>query len=408
MKTIPRLIAPAALALLFTATAHAQATLHAVGDLPGDGLFYSQVRDVVKVGGTIHAVGTSSTRDASTDTGFYWTSSGGIVALPDLVANTGGVSPIIASAITPDAVYIAGRARSAASGQFRMPVRYDTGALSSPLDLLGPTNGAAVSISDNGNLAYGFAPLAGVTRAYRYTVSGSAADPIDLIAGMTHNTFAGRAASADGNIALGTAATSSTLSGAGSQAFIWNNTAGTATAVNFLSGGTWNQSIALNNAGTLGLFAGDSTAYTGGAEAFLFDGTTFTALGAPGAGLEPNILGGINADGSVIGLSWNGTGGGSFIYNAAGWHDLTYVATSAGLNLTGWSDFSLLGLSDDATLVWGSALHNGNTEGFIMEFSAGYLSSVSAIPEPSTYAALAGLGALGLVFWRRRQRVTAV
>ena len=29
--------------------------------------------------------------------------------------------------------------------------------------------------------------------------------------------------------------------------------------------------------------------------------------------------------------------------------------------------------------------------------------SVSAIPEPSTYAALAGLGALGLAFWRRRQ-----
>ena len=29
--------------------------------------------------------------------------------------------------------------------------------------------------------------------------------------------------------------------------------------------------------------------------------------------------------------------------------------------------------------------------------------AVSAIPEPSTYAALAGLGALGLAFWRRRQ-----
>lgn len=34
--------------------------------------------------------------------------------------------------------------------------------------------------------------------------------------------------------------------------------------------------------------------------------------------------------------------------------------------------------------------------------------AVSAIPEPSTYAALAGLGALGLAFWRRRQaRATA-
>ena len=33
--------------------------------------------------------------------------------------------------------------------------------------------------------------------------------------------------------------------------------------------------------------------------------------------------------------------------------------------------------------------------------------AVSAIPEPSTYAALAGLGALGLAFWRRRRSVSA-
>ncbi|WP_415909109.1 PEP-CTERM sorting domain-containing protein [Oleiharenicola sp. Vm1] len=33
--------------------------------------------------------------------------------------------------------------------------------------------------------------------------------------------------------------------------------------------------------------------------------------------------------------------------------------------------------------------------------------AVSAVPEPSTYAAFAGLGALGLVWWRRRQRVAA-
>ncbi|MCF3649715.1 PEP-CTERM sorting domain-containing protein [Synoicihabitans lomoniglobus] len=42
----------------------------------------------------------------------------------------------------------------------------------------------------------------------------------------------------------------------------------------------------------------------------------------------------------------------------------------------------------------------GNQRGYAATMTAG----VSAVPEPSTYAALAGLGALGMAFCRRRQR----
>jgi hypothetical protein len=403
MKTHHRHIAAAALALLTACSAFAQATLYAIGDLPGDDLFYSEVRDVVKVGGVLHAVGSSSTRNANGSTAFYWTSTGGIVALPDLVTNTGGTTPIIASAITPDAAYIAARARSAASGNARQSVRYDTTSLATPLSLGGPAGGGtgAVALSDSGNILYGFAPLDGATRAFRYTVSGSTATAIDLLAGMTHNNFTARATSADGSIALGNAGTSATLSGPGTQAFVWDN--GVA-PIDFLPGGTWNQSLALNNAATIGLFAGDSTAYSGSSsEAYLIANDTVIALGAPGTGLRPNIFGGITEDGAVVALTWfnasDNSSAGSFIYNSSGWHNFATIAASSGANLTGWSDFVLSAISADGTLVWGSGLHNGNTEGFIMEFSSGYL---AAIPEPSTYALLAGAAALGLAAWRRR------
>lgn len=53
---------------------------------------------------------------------------------------------------------------------------------------------------------------------------------------------------------------------------------------------------------------------------------------------------------------------------------------------------------------FGSLPADGYYETFIMDASYTYLGagSTSAIPEPSTYAALAGLAALGLAGWRRR------
>jgi hypothetical protein len=57
--------------------------------------------------------------------------------------------------------------------------------------------------------------------------------------------------------------------------------------------------------------------------------------------------------------------------------------------------FEVLGNSNLAGAISGGSMYADNF-------------AVSAIPEPSTYAALAGLGALGLAFWRRRQARAAV
>lgn len=57
---------------------------------------------------------------------------------------------------------------------------------------------------------------------------------------------------------------------------------------------------------------------------------------------------------------------------------------------TGGFNFEIFGNSNMAAAISSGAVYADNF-------------AVSAIPEPSTYAAFAGLGALGLAFWRRRQ-----
>ncbi len=66
------------------------------------------------------------------------------------------------------------------------------------------------------------------------------------------------------------------------------------------------------------------------------------------------------------------------------------------LDLAGWSLTGAMDISPDGQWIVGYGINpTGQTEGFRLQ--------LAAIPEPSTYAALAGLGALGLAVWRRRK-----
>lgn len=85
-----------------------------------------------------------------------------------------------------------------------------------------------------------------------------------------------------------------------------------------------------------------------------------------------------------------------------------------GTNFTSGASYDL----DGAQIGLGTPLNNGIgmdlvglTNGAGLAVGTGQMTfdnfSVSAVPEPSTYAAIAGLGALGLALWRKRRKTAA-
>lgn len=400
-----QILAATAFGLSFASRTMAQATMYGVGDLSG-GATYSEVRDASSSGGVIYAVGNSSANTGSTggDTAFVWTSTGSITAIPNLATNSTATNLVTASAISSDGAYIAVRSRDVTSGNGREAAVVTTSglgvaSLGSPGGFTTPSY--ALTVSSNGDVLYGVGMNgSGNFQTVRYQVSTSSATAIPLLNSGDVSSFpTARAASADGNLLLGTSGNSSVF-GSGNQAFLYNHTSSSVSSVALLSGGTWNSGLALNPAGTLALVAGDSTAHANG-EVYLYNGSTTTSLGSPNDSWSPLNLGGLTSDGSVVGIAFtDGSSNASYIHNANGWLSLDSIAAAGGADLTGWSSLNLNGLSSDGTLVWGSGLHDGNTEGFVMSFSSDYL---SAVPEPSTYSALAGAAGLVMAVACRRR-----
>ena len=89
----------------------------------------------------------------------------------------------------------------------------------------------------------------------------------------------------------------------------------------------------------------------------------------------------MTADGSVVVIAMGDPVdpvGASFLHNASGWHKVQAIVAGAGINLTGWALNNIGGMSADGTRIWGAGQHNGNTEGFVVEFPAGYLAAYGA------------------------------
>jgi hypothetical protein len=407
MKKLVSLLALAALFQLLVSTALAQATLHGVGDLPG-GAVSSDLRAAIKWEGVLIGVGGSAANGMSPDTGFVWTSTGGITAIPNLVTNTTAIGPVFASAITPNGAYIASRSRSVSSGENRHAVRVTrSGLTSTDLGVIGSHTqfSAATGISSDGSILFGFAryEAGGKNKAVRYNFGTLTIDEIPFLNGGDDSSApAGRAVSANGHVMIGTSTNTGVdgndFYGAGNRAFRYELGVGV-TAIPLLPGGTWSVAVALTTDGNRALVVGESAGAPQG-EAYIRNSAINKTirLGTPNGSWRANNLGGISADGSVVALSWIDGNTPKFpgIHNAAGWHDLTDLATRAGVDLTGWSLRNITGLSPDATLVWGTGMHNGNTEGWILEFPAGYLAAAEEpVPASTPASSIVGTWLLG-------------
>lgn len=203
---------------------------------------------------------------------------------------------------------------------------------------------------------------------------------------------------------------SKAASGAGNQFRLWNSD-GTAnpyvTSGSFTTG--WTMTMSVTN--TLSdLSGGDFT--TIGIQVFN-DNNSYSALmlSATSSGYfirsEGNGFTAVNmatADKTdvTLRLSWDATAqtlGAAYSLDGSSFTSVaTFLPVSEWDNstngVTNGFNFGVFGNSNTASAISIGSVYADNF-------------SVSAIPEPSTYAALAGLGALGLALWRRRAKSAA-
>lgn len=142
-----------------------------------------------------------------------------------------------------------------------------------------------------------------------------------------------------------------------------------------------------------------------GAQTLIYNGDgSFRGLGLYLLGTDLRILAGGQFDNPTNGVvspgNWN--------YAALVWDNRSvnvYLNSVAAPVYSATRDFNAADVGDS---IFFGGLNGGYDEASVMTFTSGTFNtamlnySTVAVPEPSTYAALAGVAALGLVAWRRR------
>lgn len=200
------------------------------------------------------------------------------------------------------------------------------------------------------------------------------------------------------------------INSSGQVAGTANNSNGDLLAVRWESNGTMTEIAvlgmggvsAINSSGhVVGDFV-DMDTFTD--KVFYWDGTTMTTIDVLSEN-DDGYASAINASGSIVGTSEGDDDMRAFLYVSGATYDLNALA--AGYLVENEGDTAgfirlenAYGINDAGQIIGQGIYYDGIGDTYNAAF---FLNSLTAVPEPSTYAAIFGGLALGFVAWRRRR-----
>ena len=317
-----------------------------LGDLP-EGDFASYAGAVNSDGSVVVGNSKSSNNDIEA---FRWTQAGGMVGLGDL---GGGYSQ--ATAVNSDGSVVVGTSKS--TNGFEAFRWTQVGGMVS----LGGSVSQARGVNSDGSVVVGNSNY----EAFRWTQAGGMVGLGDLAYGSFYSEA--HAVNSDGSVVVGFGSSANDF-----EAFRWTQ-AGGMVGLGDLGGG-YSKASGVNSDGSV--VVGSSKSTNNASEAFRWtQAGGMVGLGDLDGGGFFSKSNAVNSDGSVVvGHSESIGGNEAFRWTQeTGMQSLTQWLEKSGYTLSGWSDTSATGVSDDGSVVVGSGLSSNGREAFIARGKSGLL-----------------------------------